>query len=189
MNPQEITLTTRTGMSLYQAHRAIYEIMREQDNPQAERDFLFEYDPLSGLTYVRTSRPREALGAWSPVPVPQAGQTYNVSGRMAIQRCKSRYTLKPTSRGPIDWMQPAWLQERISSKLSACGTIERVQAKTTAPVLFDKPGSHGMLVTPITFTARMRVDDPQAAADLLDKGMGWLRGFGFGVMTFAPETA
>jgi hypothetical protein len=181
---------------LYKVHQFVARAMQE-----AERNYIYSYDPVGNEIYIRTDYPRDfrpgvsVLQPWESMPAIEGETRYAVAGTIYLDRSPSR----------SGWRDPAFdakhraeranrhfemddkLTERIKSKLSTFSKVANLELDLLPSELLGKPGMGRVAMTPIHVQATLTVDNQQEAERIQREGMGRGKAFGFGVLHFARQ--
>ena len=168
-----------TQDDLYVRHQKMDRLMSEQQDRQP-RDYL--YAVQGDQVYLRASRPRATVDGWRAMQIPTAEHSCTVSGIVYIDATRF------DSRARLLWRHPQFQADYIGQRLAPLGSVSDVQALPQAGLPMSKPGTPKMLWTPLYFTAKAVITSAEDAANILRRGIGRGKAFGFGCVHIKPTT-
>jgi hypothetical protein len=142
------------------------------------RDYLFAVSDDGQQVYLRASQPRQTVGGWREVIMPEQGQRHTVSGVIYIDATR----LSPEKRSI--WRLPQSLRGHVAQSLQPVGDIDTIEVTPLPGMPMSKPGMPPMIWTPIAFVSEVMVRNQDAAAEIVRRGIGRGKAFGFGCVHF-----
>lgn len=161
--------------SLYEAHQSVWGAIRGGGHGACERDFLFRVraNGSRAIARVRSHKPVPGHPV-SRLVVPSQGNEYGFSLLChPVRRVNGRQEY-----GIPAWQIKPWLTEMFARNGMRLVSLPVVQ---TFRAPFGKDG-HDALIRAASLSGSLAVDDERKAQEAWAKGLGRMKGMGFGML-------